>query len=220
MLSDRAAQLDAEEDSNDHSSIWRDIYTLFRCPSPPCDLGPHCWISPVGKKHYKLRTHHLRALIDFIEQGNPLQSHNNVPNYIVKQLVAEEQQRLTRPSNAPANAPTPLPPINITNVLPSSHQPSIASSVESSTHSVASFTGFRSLQIPGAFNNAVELYSKWLQSKFTKEWLKEEVQKACDVALDEGLDLEQISTNKDPKFFAEKGVKRGVSRRFVYGIPE
>lgn len=91
MLSNRAAQLDAEEDGNDHSSIWRDVYALFRCPGPPCDLGPHCWISLVGKKHYKLRTHHLRALIDFVEQGNLLQSHDNVPNYIAKQLVAEEQ---------------------------------------------------------------------------------------------------------------------------------
>jgi len=71
-------------------------YALMRCPGPPCDLGPHCWISPIGKKHYKLRTHHLRALIQRVERGEPLQSHDDVPKEIQKQLVAEEQQRLTR----------------------------------------------------------------------------------------------------------------------------
>jgi hypothetical protein len=119
------------KDSDGHPSIWRQVYALMQCPGPPCDLGPHCWISPIGKKYYKLRTHHLRALIGFVEQGNSLQSHDDVPDHTREQLVAEEQQRLARQPNAPANAPTPLPPINITNMLPSSHQPSIAGSVDS-----------------------------------------------------------------------------------------
>jgi hypothetical protein len=96
MLGDRAAQLEAEEDSSGHPSIWRDVYALFRCPGPPYDLGPYCWRDPVSKKRYKLRTHHLKALIDFVEQGNTLQSYNDVPENIREQLVAEEQQRLER----------------------------------------------------------------------------------------------------------------------------
>jgi len=130
MLADRATQLDAEEESSGHPSVWRDVHALFRCPGPPCDLGPYCWRDPISKKRYKLRTSHLKALIDFAEQGDTLQSHDDVPEYIREQLVAEEQQRLERLPNAPANAATPLPPINITNVLPSSHQPSIAGSVK------------------------------------------------------------------------------------------
>lgn len=47
-----------------------------------------------------------------------------------------------------------------------------------------------------------------------------EVQKACDVALDKGLDLEQVCTDQDPEFFTQKGVKRGVARRFIYGITD
>lgn len=34
MLADRATQLDAEEESSGHASVWRDIYALFRCPGP------------------------------------------------------------------------------------------------------------------------------------------------------------------------------------------
>src|SRR6266536_5928613 len=37
MLTERAMQLDAEEDATGHSSIWRDVYSLMRCPGPPCN---------------------------------------------------------------------------------------------------------------------------------------------------------------------------------------
>jgi hypothetical protein len=90
-----------------HPSVWRDVYALFRCPGPPCDLGPYCWRDPISRKRYKLRTSHVKTCIDFLEQGKTLQSHGDVPEYIRKQLVAEEQQRLNRQPNAPANAATP-----------------------------------------------------------------------------------------------------------------
>jgi hypothetical protein len=56
MLAERAAQLDAEESSG-QPSIWREVYSLMRCPGPPCDLRPYCWSDPDGKKRYKLNTH-------------------------------------------------------------------------------------------------------------------------------------------------------------------
>jgi hypothetical protein len=45
--------------------------------------------------------------------------------------------------------------------------------------------------------------------------LKMGFQKACDVALDDELDLEQAYKDQDPDFFIRSGVKRGVTRRFV-----
>jgi hypothetical protein len=39
---------------------------------------------------------------------------------------------------------------------------------------------------------AVRLYSEWQQSKVVNETLKTEFQKACDIALNDGLDLEQV----------------------------
>ena len=41
-----------------------------------------------------------------------------------------------------------------------------------------------------------------------------EFQKACDVALDDGLDLEQTYEDQDPEFFIRSGMKQGVARRF------
>jgi hypothetical protein len=63
MLTERDFQVDAEEGTSSQPSIWQDVYNLMRCPGPPCNLGPYCWRDPYGKKHYKLRTHQLKALI-------------------------------------------------------------------------------------------------------------------------------------------------------------
>jgi hypothetical protein len=218
MLADRTAQLDAEEESSGQSSTWREVYALMQCPGSPCDLGPHCWRDPFRKKHYKLRTHHLKALIEFVEQGNTLRSHDDVPEHVREQLFAEEWQRLERQPNLPVSAPTPFPPINITNVLPASHQSSIASSVDSSTSLKAHPANIISLDIPGPRDVAVRLYSEWQQSNVADERLKTEFQKACDVSLDDGLDLEQVYEDQDPEFFIQSGVKRGVARRFVRDI--
>ena len=95
MLADRTAQLDAEDNSGE-LSVWRDVYAVMRCPGPPCDKGPYCFRDLFRKKHYSLRTHHLRALVNFVEQGNVLQSQGDVPEFIREQLVAKEHQRLER----------------------------------------------------------------------------------------------------------------------------
>jgi hypothetical protein len=57
MLAERASQLEAEQEANGSPSLWQEVYALLRCPGPPCNLGPHCWRDPFGKKHCKLRTH-------------------------------------------------------------------------------------------------------------------------------------------------------------------
>jgi hypothetical protein len=74
------------------------------------------------------------------------------------------------------------------------------------------------LVIPGLRDVAVKEYSNWQQSKFDDHMLKAEFQKACAMALADGLDLEQIHKDQDPSFFIDKGVKRGVARRFVSDI--
>ena len=67
MLADRTGQLDAEEGNSGEPSIWRDIYAVMRYPSPPYDKGPYYFRDPFGKKYYSLRTHHLRALVNYVE---------------------------------------------------------------------------------------------------------------------------------------------------------
>ena len=111
MLAEGAAQLDAEQASTRHPSIWREVYNLMRCPGPPCNKGPHCWRDPVGKKHYTLNTHHLKSLIMYVQDGHTLQTHDDVPKDIREQLYAEEQQSLESHQKATRTSTAGHPPI-------------------------------------------------------------------------------------------------------------
>jgi hypothetical protein len=219
MLTERAAQLDVEEESSGQPSIWNKVYSLMRCPGPPCHLGPHCWRDPVGKKHYKLRTKHLKSLMRHVEQGYELKTHADVPEEVREQLYAEEQQGLERRQTAASTSAATFPPINITNVLPGQpyHTPAGSVPAEIPVLDMPS-TPVNRLEIPGLRDAAVDEYKAWQQSQVKYEIQKVEFQKACDAALEEGLDLEQIHEDQDYKFFIDKGVKRGIARRFVDDI--
>ncbi|KAF7588282.1 hypothetical protein BBP40_005936 [Aspergillus hancockii] len=75
-------------------------------------------------------------------------------------------------------------------------------------------------KIPGPRDEAVKAYSKWQQSNVADGVLKESFQKACDVALENGLDLEQVYNDQDPDFFIKNGIKIGIARRFVSDITD
>jgi hypothetical protein len=209
MLTERDSQLDAEEGDLRQPSIWQDVYNLMRCPGPPCNLGPHCWRDPHGKKHYKLRTHQLKGLIRHVEQGGQLRSHDDVPEDIRQQVYAEEQQQIERQRKATSSTSSGHPPIHITNVLPGPpHTPS----------EQAASPSMPRLDIHGFLDVAVEEYSDWQQSRVRREDQKNEIRKLCSIALDHGLDLQQLYDDQDPSFFVKEGVKVGIARRFIRDI--
>lgn len=92
----------------------------MQCPGPPCDKGPYCWCDPVGKKHYLLRPYHLKSLIRFVEQGGILESHNDMPEEIRQQLYTKEQHSLDAKRWKASISLVNLPPIHITNTIPTS----------------------------------------------------------------------------------------------------
>jgi len=218
MLADRAAQLEAEQETTGNPSVWREVYALMRCPGPPCNLGPHCWRDPFGKKHYKLRTHHLKALISFVEEGNILRTHDDVPDNIRDQLFTEECQRLERQPKSIGSPPS-FPPINITNVLPQTHSSPMPISSETTPQAAVQPSSGTCLGIPGPRDLAVKAYSDWQQTNVVDEELKAEFRKAGEVTLQDGLDLEQVHDDQDPGFFIQRRIKRGVARRFISDIP-
>jgi hypothetical protein len=221
MLTEGAAQLDAEQASVGRPSPWRDVYNLMRCPGPPCHLGPHCWRDPVGKKHYKLNTHHLKSLIMHVQDGHTLKTHDDVPEDIREQLYAEEQQSLERHQKASRATRASTAPITITNVLPAPpyQTPHQVSSLDgpSASDMILKSTPIDRLNIPGPRDEAVEEYCTWQKSQVKKPALKVEYQKACDVILEDGIDLEQIYQKPNPDFLIKRGVKRGIAERVVSG---
>lgn len=68
MLSKRDAQIDAEHSSG-QPSPWRNVYKTMHCPGPPCqNKDGYCWQDPVRKKHYYLKTHHLKCLVELVKK--------------------------------------------------------------------------------------------------------------------------------------------------------
>ena len=63
------------------------------------------------------------------------------------------------------------------------------------------------------------MYSEWQQSNVFDEGQKREYQKACNIILDDGLDLEQVSEAHEVDFLIRNGVKRGAAWRYVHNIP-
>lgn len=221
MLNERAAQLDAEEHVSGQQSVWRAVYGLMRCPSPSCHLGPHCWQDPHGKKHYQLRTHHLKRLIAYVEGGGVLECQDDVPDTIRDDLYMEEQQKLEH-AQSKSNKSLALgscPPINI-NFMGGqpSLQPSAVGSVTASAFSSQQDRQEVLLTISGPRDTAVKEYSAWQETNVMDEGLKAQFQLACDVTLTNGLDLEQIHEDQNPDFFIGKGVAVGIARRFVGDI--
>jgi hypothetical protein len=215
MLAERAAQLDAEQVSSGQLSTWAHVYKLFRCPGPPCNLGPYCWCDPIGKKHYKLLTCHLKSLIKYMDEGNTLQSHDDVPEDIREQLFREQQQSLERHKKSASTSTASLPPINI-HVLPAQSSQTQAEALAPDVPLAS--VPIKPLHIPGLRDEAVEEYCAWQQSQVKKSSLKVEYQKACDVIIEEGLDLELIRRDPKPQFLIERGIKRGIAEHVVGDI--
>ncbi|KAI2737610.1 hypothetical protein DTO013F2_9754 [Penicillium roqueforti] len=218
MLLQRHEEINAAEEATGQPPAWDHVYSLMRCSSRACELGPHCWRDSISKKHIKLTVQNLRGLVDYVDQGGVLTSHDDVPETIREQLYIQEQQRLERQKGGLQSSPG-YPPINITNVLPA--QSSNLSALSTPTPMVAMCPGKTApdfLEIPGLRDLAVTEYSDWQQSQVSDEKLKAEFRKARDTALEDGLDLMQVHEDQDPEFFIKNGVKRGIARRFVGDI--
>ncbi|KAK1623458.1 hypothetical protein BDP81DRAFT_439607 [Colletotrichum phormii] len=46
----------------------------MRCPGPPYNLGPYCWVDDDGRKYHKLMTRYLTSLVAYVEDGRRLKS--------------------------------------------------------------------------------------------------------------------------------------------------
>lgn len=210
MLAERAAQLDAEEGATGQPSAWRIAYAETRCPGPPnCDIGPYCWYDSTTRRRYKLKTHHLRALVRHIERRQSFQSHDDMPDDLRRQIYAEEEQSAQSRRLRSAVVPNTLPPIQITNVLPNH------GSLEPETQLPPTE---KRIHIAGLRDVAVQDYCEYHQSQVHDESLKAEFQNAANLVLAEGLDLEQLYADRDPGFLIQQGVKRGPARRFMDDI--
>ncbi|KAL6887037.1 hypothetical protein GGI43DRAFT_388302 [Trichoderma evansii] len=197
-------------------SIWRDaegnsaydlVFMHTRCPGPPCNSGPHCWEDPTTKKHHKLITHQIKQLARAIEQGHPFKGHNNMPEEIRQEFYREDQQRSERKRKKSTSDYSNAPQINITNVMPSQSDGEHCRGPSSSKRERLYSPGFRDV--------AVKDYCNWHCSQVKSIDQQWQYQRARDITLEEGLDLDQLFNDINAQFFMDKDIKRGPAWRWV-----
>lgn len=214
MQAEMEDQLEAERGSGLFNA-WRQVYQLMRCRDKSCKKGTHCFEDPVTQKHDPLIQHHLQSLLNFVHDGGTLFTENDIPDWFHEQLQAEE--KVLKPKSKSKSLSVhegTCPLINI--VLPTQTTTPIAAPSTSSPNA----SSHKRLDIPGPRDLAVKEYSEWHASKVHDDNLKKDYEKACQVALENGLDLQQIFSRPDPSFFIEREVKIGTAHRFVDDITE
>ncbi|OQE71321.1 hypothetical protein PENNAL_c0107G03609 [Penicillium nalgiovense] len=157
MLAEREAHIVAEEESD-----W-------------------CWEDPKDKKHYKLRTPHLERLIDYVDEGGILDSHDDIPSDIRRDLSLKARQEETQNGIVPVITSSSPKPLSEERLL-----------------------------IAGPRESAVRVYCKWLESRATEEPYKADFRKICQVILENHLDLELILEDPDSGFFVQVGFELGL----------
>ncbi|KMU74832.1 hypothetical protein CISG_00762 [Coccidioides immitis RMSCC 3703] len=119
MLTERDAQIDAEENSTGRPSDWRFVYERMRCEARSCQSS-WCWEDPSDKQHYKLKSSHLARLVEYVNDGGTLEGHDDVPGGIRRDLYRENRHQADKRYKYASSLPetgVPYPPISI-NVLP------------------------------------------------------------------------------------------------------
>jgi hypothetical protein len=197
QLAECDAYIADEQERTGRPSCWDHVYEQMRCRVSSCPLGSDwCWVNPRGKRHYKLTGRFLTRLSEYVEDGGRLDGHDDVPEDIQKDLIAQSQERTA--SKKSQGVEMPYHPINI-NVLPP--QPGARESSGGATP----------LQHPATINHAVipgpgavREYCKWLESRAIEEAYRADIRKACQVVLENLMDLELIMGAQNPGFLPRR----------------
>lgn len=176
---------------------------MSRRPGPPCRHdGQYYRQGPESKRQHRSKTHHLKALVKYVEREGVLDTHDDVPDSLREQLHAEEDQQREKRKKSPDNSifSSRCPPINI-NVLPAgSSQQSMPTSAGDSAPAKTGYA--KSITVHGLLDVAVEEYTEWQRSRVRNEAFSNNVNKARDVTLENCLDLIQIYEDQDPSFLS------------------
>ncbi|EHK19828.1 uncharacterized protein TRIVIDRAFT_68184 [Trichoderma virens Gv29-8] len=191
----REARISAERAVLGRPESWRQVIALVRCPGPPCNKGPYCWRD--GQTHYKLLSHHLKMLVDEVQKGHSMQTHNDIPEHIREELHAEQQQQAEREHKRRRrdsdSCPTGFPVIHIHNA-PSNANAGASSSILSTPEMV--FPTSPTFDIQGSREDAVKAYVVWQCSKVSSQEQKSSYDLAQSLTLDHGLCLYMVYTNQ------------------------
>ncbi|KKO97353.1 hypothetical protein THAR02_10545 [Trichoderma harzianum] len=220
QLAERQVRRDAERAVLGRTAAWEHVFAVFSCRGAPCDRGPYCWQDTVTKKHFKLMGHQLRSLVKRVQSGEDINNHEDMPIEIREELFAEEQQQSSRKRKRAnsGSCATGLPAIHIHNTVPGQADITSAKPRVRSTPEVASLRC--TLESLGMRDDVAEEYFAWHGSQVRRQVLKDEYERACELVLSKGYDLDLINDDQENvyQFLIDRGIMEGPARRVVRDV--
>jgi hypothetical protein len=158
-------------------------------------------------------------MVEYAERGNPILSHDDVPEYIRQQIIRVEEQRQirTKKSHHPGSS---CPPINITNVLPTSttsvsHQSTTDHDCNSAL--IAESDSTHQLNVHRYLDQAVHDYTEYKISHAINDTWKDGFRRAGDIAIQKGFDLDLLY-KMGTKVFDGHDILEGLVKQYVRDI--
>lgn len=219
MLNETNRQVDAEIHSLGRPATWRHVYQVLRCPGHSCKYGKWCLYDLHDRHiHYPLAQHHMKAIIDLVNNGLELETQADLPFEFREQVYAEARRQSDRILQKTKASSSQYPDINI-NVLHAQSPTSDNRMHEMATTAMGGPKGVAKHRAPvelaGLRDCAVKQYCVWLQSMVECPRLKEEFRKARDQTLEDGFTLPQVYEDNDPDYYIRNGIKAGIARQWV-----
>ncbi|KAH7118707.1 hypothetical protein B0J13DRAFT_197512, partial [Dactylonectria estremocensis] len=155
-------QLLASQEASGQSRVWSNVYNLMRCTGPPCD-GRYCW-RDANRKHFPLDTSILTKLVQYAEEGNQLDTHQDVPPRILDLIYAKERESAERKRKRKTSDSEGERLIKIINVLPGPYTQALIEGYlgsSSETSDVAQTKRSDDLRIPKPRDKAPGAYCQW-----------------------------------------------------------
>ncbi|RFN43710.1 hypothetical protein FIE12Z_12052 [Fusarium flagelliforme] len=211
------ADLEARTAGVGRGACVRKAYAMMRCPGAPCTKGDHCWQNE--GKHHRLQPHHIRMLADYMQAGNNLNGHDDVPPEFRRLVKEDERQweereqderekisgrkRQRRGSDGSA--------VRITQV----HCHQCANSIPPSPQTNFPTTSLVDFDMPR--EDEVVAYSTYQRSRVRTKEQKEHYTSAQELTLAHCFDLDMLASNQEKmfRFYKKHGIPEGVAWRYV-----
>jgi hypothetical protein len=217
-------KLIAQQEASGIRPVWKDVYEVFECSSVVCpNRGFSCWKVPGtalgAQRHIKLDSDTMEKLVDYAEEGNKLEKHDDVPEHIRERIYKHEEEETAR-KQLKRKASEPVP--STIKICCHGHEDGRCGETSGNPSKVARQIGPSTLKFPMPMDEAPKSYGDWLCSLITNTAWQAAYRLACQLTVDKGYHLGSIyeSQTVSAKMLASCGVLPGIALQFVSRVKE